>query len=150
MAKTKTRGSTDGVPLRRRCGTMQVYQRLLETSASYRVNQHDLEHLTARRHAVGLARRSAKPVVIQDVVHVVHHTSAENISEAQIKSQIAVLNQDYRAKNADKTKTLMCGAVSSRTLALSSRWQRPIRTARNRMESSVFRRRSAPFLTTTR
>ena len=38
------------------------------------------------------------------VVHVVHQTAAQNISDAQVKSQIAVLNKDYRAKNADTRK----------------------------------------------
>ena len=38
------------------------------------------------------------------VVHVVYNTRAENISTAQIKSQIAVLNKDFRATNSDKSK----------------------------------------------
>src|SRR5439155_24262286 len=38
------------------------------------------------------------------VVHVVFNTPAENISTAQIKSQIAALNKDYRATNPDKSK----------------------------------------------
>jgi hypothetical protein len=37
-------------------------------------------------------------------VHVVHREKRENISDAQVKSQIAALNKDYRAKNADKSK----------------------------------------------
>jgi hypothetical protein len=41
------------------------------------------------------------------VVHVVHNpaSSTEKISEAQVKSQIAVLNRDFRATNPDKSKT---------------------------------------------
>lgn len=35
------------------------------------------------------------------VVHVVWNTEAQNISDAQIQSQIDVLNQDYRGTNAD-------------------------------------------------
>jgi len=35
------------------------------------------------------------------VVHVVHKTAAQNISDAQIKSQIDVLTADFRKKNAD-------------------------------------------------
>jgi tetratricopeptide (TPR) repeat protein len=38
------------------------------------------------------------------VVHVVYRTSEENISDAQINSQITVLNQDYRARNSDLSK----------------------------------------------
>jgi hypothetical protein len=39
--------------------------------------------------------------LIPVVVHVVYNTAAENISDAQINSQIDVLNLDYRMKNAD-------------------------------------------------
>ena len=35
------------------------------------------------------------------VVHVVYRTAAQNISDAQIKSQIDVLNADFRKKNSD-------------------------------------------------
>src|SRR5436189_244544 len=61
-----------------------------------------LEQATARRMAMAPAKW--KVVTIPTVVHVVYHTSAENISVAQVKSQIAVLNRDYRKKNPDRTK----------------------------------------------
>jgi hypothetical protein len=35
---------------------------------------------------------------------VVHNTASEKISQAQVTSQIAVLNRDFRAKNLDKSK----------------------------------------------
>jgi hypothetical protein len=38
------------------------------------------------------------------VVHVVYNTAQQNISEGQINSQIAVLNEDYQNLNTDKTK----------------------------------------------
>jgi hypothetical protein len=40
-------------------------------------------------------------IVIPVVVHVVYQTDAENISDEQIKSQIDVLNKDFRARNDD-------------------------------------------------
>jgi hypothetical protein len=49
-------------------------------------------------------RVAAKLVTIPVVVHVVHRAAEENISDTQIKSQIDVLNRDFRAKNADKSK----------------------------------------------
>ena len=39
------------------------------------------------------------------IVHVVYKTAAQNVSTAQIKSQIAVLNRDFRATNPDKSLT---------------------------------------------
>ena len=38
------------------------------------------------------------------VVHVVYKTAAQNISDAQVKSQIEVLNEDFRKTNADASK----------------------------------------------
>ena len=40
-------------------------------------------------------------ITIPVVVHVVYNTTAQNISDAQIQSQINVLNQDFRKLNAD-------------------------------------------------
>ena len=48
---------------------------------------------------------SGQVVVIPVVVHVVYNTANQNISEAQIKSQIAVLNKDYRRLNSDAVNT---------------------------------------------
>ncbi|PQJ21811.1 GEVED domain-containing protein [Tenacibaculum sp. SG-28] len=42
-------------------------------------------------------------IQIPVVVHVIYSNSQENISEAQIQSQIAVLNEDFRRTNADQT-----------------------------------------------
>jgi hypothetical protein len=43
--------------------------------------------------------------IIPVVVHVVYKTQAQNISEAQINSQIDVLNEDYNRLNADASNT---------------------------------------------
>lgn len=52
------------------------------------------------------AQTSKKAVItIPVVVHVVYNTNAQNISDAQISSQITVLNEDYRRTNADATNT---------------------------------------------
>jgi hypothetical protein len=40
-------------------------------------------------------------ITIPVVVHIVYQTADENISDAQVQSQIAVLNMDYQKKNAD-------------------------------------------------
>ena len=102
MRKRARRAARRGVPARRQCGTMQVHFRLLEMDPGFRARQSALEQATARRMAMAPAKW--KVVTIPTVVHVVHHTSAENISVAQVKSQITVLNRDYRKKNPDRTK----------------------------------------------
>ena len=79
---------------------MDVHYRLLRTVPEY------AEARTAsENHAM---RAAMSPMIgrtgctrIPTVVHVVYSTAAQNISDAQIQSQIAVLNRDYRQKNAD-------------------------------------------------
>jgi len=90
-------------PARRLCGTMEVHNRLLEAFPSFRLKQIQLEHALMRRMA------SARPFrvgisAVPTVVHVVYKEPSENISAAQIRSQIAVLNKDFRARNRDKGK----------------------------------------------
>ena len=89
-------------PRRRTCGTMAVHHRLLEQDPGFRARQMALEHATMRRMAAGAARVGVTTIPV--VVHVVYNTASENISKAQIDSQIAVLNRDYRATNPDKSK----------------------------------------------
>jgi actin-like ATPase involved in cell morphogenesis len=43
-------------------------------------------------------------ITIPVVVHVVYRTAAENISDAQVISQIQVLNEDFARTNADRIK----------------------------------------------
>jgi hypothetical protein len=61
------------------------------------------------RHMVEYQRststRSVATVTIPVVVHIVYNDATENISDAQIKSQIDVLNKDFRRKNTDATNT---------------------------------------------
>jgi hypothetical protein len=39
------------------------------------------------------------------VIHLLYNTAAQNISDEQIKSQLVVLNNDFRRRNADSSKT---------------------------------------------
>ena len=107
VKKTETTGETAAaVPRQRTCGAMQEHQHLLETNPSFRKNQVALEHASqARLRSAPVAR--VGPYKITVVVHVVHNLAApaEKISIAQVNSQIAVLNRDYRATNPDKSKT---------------------------------------------
>jgi hypothetical protein len=89
---------------RRRCGTMQVHERLSETYVSYRANQERIERSTVRSILSGRAEREHRRLVsIPVVVHVVHGRDRENISGRQVRTQIASLNRDYRAKNPDRS-----------------------------------------------
>jgi hypothetical protein len=104
MAKAKRAGSAGARKApRRKCGTMQVHHWLLEDDPNFRQRQVELEHSVSSRARTSQAKLT-KPYRVRVVVHVVYRTAAENISAAQVKSQIKVLNRDFRAKNADKSK----------------------------------------------
>lgn len=90
-------------PSRRQCGTMSAHFRLLETDPAFRRRQVDLEHMTARSMMPGVLFKKII-TTIPVVVHVVYNTQEENISDAHIKSQISVLNKDFRARNKDRNK----------------------------------------------
>jgi hypothetical protein len=92
-------------PKRRTCAQMVVHELLVETQPEYRGRRREVEQQTRSSIESGEAMRvAAKLVTIPVVVHVVHRTAEENISDAQVQSQIKALNRDYRAKNVDKSK----------------------------------------------
>ena len=94
------------VPRKRSCGAMSQHYYLLETVPNFRANQVELEHACQARLRSAAVPRSA-PYQITVVVHVVHNPAApvEKITAAQVNSQIARLNLDYRAANPDRSKT---------------------------------------------
>ena len=92
------------VPLRRQCGTMAAHMMLLERFPSFRAHQFQLEEGFTRRRARGVSIDRLKLKTIKVVVNVVHNTPDQNLSLAQIRSQIKVLNQDFSAKNPDRSK----------------------------------------------
>jgi hypothetical protein len=102
--KSKKSKKSTVIPLHRSCGTMAVHMMLLETNPSFRARQFKLEQDTARLRAFGFSLDELKTVTVRVVVNVVYRTDNENISAAQINSQIAALNKDFSAKNPDKTK----------------------------------------------
>jgi len=93
-----------GTSMRRQCGTMTVHFALLESDPNFRRRQMALEVSTSQRLATGAALRAEAPTTIPAVVHVLYNTAAENVSAAQVRSQLRVLNRDFRATNPDKSK----------------------------------------------
>ncbi|HEX6583050.1 MAG TPA: zinc metalloprotease [Thermoleophilaceae bacterium] len=92
-------------PRRRTCAHMIVHELLVETQPEYRERRLAAEEQTRESIDSGEAMRVARRLIkLPVVVHVVHRAAEENISDAQIKSQLAVLNRDFRAKNPDKSK----------------------------------------------
>lgn len=93
------------LPPQRSCGTMANHMRLLEMNPSFRDRLFRLEQQTAK-YRMGEMKLADLPVAtIKVVVNVVYKDPSQNISDAQIRSQITALNKDFRARNTDRTKT---------------------------------------------
>lgn len=84
----------------RSCATMKNHRRLLDTDRNYARRLARAEDHAFRAMQSGITMRSGC-TRIPVVVHVVWNAPEENISQAQIDSQIAILNKDFRKKNAD-------------------------------------------------
>jgi hypothetical protein len=94
------------MPRRRQCATMVLHEYLAETQAGYRRNIERVERAIERSVRSGAATRAvARLFTIPVVVHVVYNREAENISDTQVRSQLDVLNKDFRAKNPDRSQT---------------------------------------------
>jgi hypothetical protein len=91
-------------PTRRTCGAHTEHRRLLEEDPAYAAARTQIENLAwaYRTRAEAPARVGITGIPV--VVHVVWNTQAQNISDAQIRSQIDVLNQDFRRTNPDSSQ----------------------------------------------
>ena len=89
-----------------RCSTVEYVERLKAENPNYLKNKQIDQILLDQLDADQVHSRAANVVyTIPVVVHVVYKTTAQNISDAQILSQIEVLNEDFSRRNADSTNT---------------------------------------------
>ena len=86
----------------RLCGTQEVLSRQLAEDPTLAARMEQIESFTQQHLNLASARLLANgSIQIPVVVNVLYRTAAENISAAQIQSQIDVLNKDYNAANTD-------------------------------------------------
>ena len=86
-----------------RCATMERLQYLIQQDPTILDRMAQIEAQTPDY----IASEPQQPhgltnnvITIPVVVHIVYRTAAENISDAQVQSQIQVLNEDFRRLNA--------------------------------------------------
>ncbi|MFN5183480.1 MAG: M43 family zinc metalloprotease [Bacteroidota bacterium] len=93
------------------CGTMDNLDRLNSIDPLLQSKMAEIENQTDQFiQFQSAAKFSPTPstmavINIPVVVHVLYNTSTQNISDAQILSQITILNNDFRRLNADKINT---------------------------------------------
>ena len=90
-------------PARRTCASVEVLQAQLaaDPSLAQRMAAINNQAVQFAKTTQATNATAAISVTIPVVVHVVYSTTAENISDAQIQSQIDVLNEDFHKLNAD-------------------------------------------------
>lgn len=97
------------VPAQRQCASLEVLNAQLVADPSLKSKMDAIENQTARFMSEGGAaafRINANgKIEIPVVVNVIYRTASENISQAQIQSQIDVLNEDFNATNSDVSQT---------------------------------------------
>jgi hypothetical protein len=93
--------TSEPTPTRRNCGAQIEHRRLLNEDPAYAARRAEIETLTwaYQTGARAVARTGVTRIPV--VVHVVHNTAAQNIADAQVQGQLAVLNRDFRRTNPD-------------------------------------------------
>ncbi|KAF2327618.1 MAG: zinc metalloprotease [Flavobacterium nitrogenifigens] len=90
------------VASRRSCATQEVLEAQLKADPMLAIRMNEIETFTAQHAGSNFTGRLVNgKIEIPVVVNVLYRTSAENISDAQIQSQIDVLNKDFNALNSD-------------------------------------------------
>ncbi len=88
----------------RNCGTQNRLDFFKTHHPESIIKQSDLE-LQIQKWIKDNASAKSSAITIPVVVHVVYKNNAENISDAQIQTQIDVLNEDFRRLNQDASST---------------------------------------------
>lgn len=90
----------------RQCASNDVLQEQLKADPSLAARMNAIESFTENYLRNPTANRLVNGVIeIPVVVNVLYKTSAQNISDAQIASQITALNKDFSATNTDYNLT---------------------------------------------
>jgi transcription termination factor NusB len=85
---------------RRICASQEVFERQLEENPELAAKMSQIEAFTENA-VLNQSKLVNGRIQIPVVVNVLYKTAAENISLAQIQSQIDVLNKDFNAQNSD-------------------------------------------------
>ena len=87
----------------RHCAAYEVLAEQLKADPTLQERMDAIESFTKRYEEGGIQMHTIQPdgsMLIPVVVNVLYRTAAENISDAQIQSQIDILNEDFGATNA--------------------------------------------------
>ncbi len=86
---------------RRMCASQEVLQEQLAADPNLAIRMNQIEAFTEKAISTSNFKLVNGKIVIPVVFNVLYRTAAENISDAQLQSQLDVLNADFTAKNSD-------------------------------------------------
>lgn len=90
------------------CNSHIYYEQQLKNDPQFKKNQEQLEQETnALINSQMLSKPQAATYIIPVVFHIIHTGGSGNISDAQIIDQIAILNKEFKRKQADTILTPM-------------------------------------------
>ncbi|MGI4734354.1 MAG: GEVED domain-containing protein [Janthinobacterium lividum] len=97
------------MPAQRQCATMEVLAAQLAADPSYAARLQAIDQQAtayAAQKAANSTQRTTSSIIvtIPVVVHVLYNTAGQNISDAQVQSQLDVLNADFHRLNGDLSK----------------------------------------------
>ncbi len=105
----------------RNCASMDVLEKNLQMNQQFQSQMETIEEHTQRIiKKSGFESKANGIITIPVVVHVIYRTSQQNISEAQIMSQLQVLNDDFRRLNSDANNTWSQAADTEIEFCLAS------------------------------
>ncbi len=88
------------------CGSSTYNRQLISVNPSLKSSFDKAEQQTQRQLRMAARDTTTNELIsIPVVVHVIYKTTEQNISDAQIFSQIDALNKDYSLQNADQVNT---------------------------------------------
>jgi len=88
------------------CATPEYKTQSIQANPALQATFNNIEQQIARTNSrVARDATSNELISIPVVIHVIYNTAAQNISDAQILTQIVALNNDFAYQNADKINT---------------------------------------------
>ena len=93
----------------RNCATNEYWQSQLNSDPALRLRYNQMENAAKLRPSVSKKEQGAgvaeMPVItIPVVIHLLYNTPEQNISDAQVQSQLNILNKDFRKRNDDTAR----------------------------------------------
>lgn len=97
--------ATSFAQISRKCKSNELREHHFRNHPEDYAKVQSIETFTENWIATHSTQKTNAVVTIPVVVHVVYRNATQNISDAQIQSQITVLNDDFRRQNSDASNT---------------------------------------------